>query len=140
MLKNKKILIFISILLLLYGCKDAKSNKSENNVTLRNTPVKSTIQVKKEPKTMENIGISINNDKIIIEPKKTEKFLKNLAKKLRSEAKKIENKIKNINEKDLGIQKDNSKIVIDINKTQKTLNRLTKELEKVVKELDNIFK
>ena len=139
MFQNKNFLAVLAILLLINGCNNDKPKQKNDTAITSNIPVNKTINKDNDEKLLEEIGIYSKDDKIIIEPKKTEAFFKKLAKKLQKEAEKIQQKVKKINEKDLGIEKDSSKIIIDINKTEKTLNQFGKELEKISKELEKIF-
>jgi len=87
-------------------------------------------------KKISKIGISTQNDKIIIEPKKTKEFFNNLAKTMEKEAKKLKDKTKNINENDIGIHTNSDKITIDTNKTKTFLNNFAKELENVANNIE----
>ena len=144
MLKPQNSIILFLILSSFYGCKLDKSGEIESNFTKSNTN-NGVIESKSEKnlsddKVLKKIGISAKDGKIIIEPNKTKKFLESLAKKLESEAKKIGNKVKDINISMMGIKREEDKIVIDINKTHKVLEKFSKELEKVAKELEKVFK
>ncbi len=90
----------------------------------------------KDKKILKQIGISTNNDKIIIEPKKTEEFLKNMAKTLEQMAKEFEGKTKDIKSSDIGIKTSKDKITIDLNKTKNFLDTFSKELENISKNID----
>jgi cell division protein ZapA (FtsZ GTPase activity inhibitor) len=91
---------------------------------------------KKEKKILNKIGISANGQKITIDINKTKSFLDSITKIIDKKAKKIENKTKNLDSKDLGIEIDNDKVEIDLKKSKKFLNDFSKELNGMVKDID----
>jgi len=128
--------IILLILLSLNGCEN--SNKNDNSKTITKSNISTSN--KKDNKILTNIGISTQDDKIIIEPKKTKEFLNKLANRLKKEATKLESKVKNINEKDIGIEANKDKITIDVNKTDKVLKNFSKELESIAKDINKVIK
>ena len=139
--KSVKFILFIVFLLPLSGCNDSneKTNQEKDiNFTKSNTLIRENGD--SEDKVLNKIGISTQDDKIIIEPKKTKEFFEQMAKTLEKEAKKFESKAKEINISDLGIRSSDTKIVIDVNKTKNFLEKFSKELEGVAKELEEVFK
>ena len=140
MLKKVKISLILLLLISLNGCKENSQN--ENNKTLiKNNTVKQNINQKNDDaKILQKIGISTENDKIIIEPKKTKAFFEKLGKTFEHTAKRIKSKVDKIDEKDIGITANKDKITIDINKTTNFLNSFSKELEKSVKDIDRVIK
>jgi len=143
----KKLYIFFTIFFALSAFNGCESNNSgENKPVITNSNTKNEaikIHTKKEDKEKEvlnKIGITTTNDgKIIIEPKKTQEFLENIAQTLQKEAKRIKEENRDIKPKDIGIEASQNKIVIDVNKTEKFLNKLSKDLEKTASELEKIF-
>jgi len=136
----KKVNISLIILLiLLSGCES--NSQSENNKTLIKSNTSQHKVDKKNPddKILQKIGISTEDDKIIIEPKKTKAFFDKLTKTLEKEAKKFESKVDKIDEKDIGIEVNRDKITIDVNKTTNFLKNFSKELEGVAKDIDKVI-
>jgi len=128
----------ILLLLLLSGCKS--NSQSENNKTLikSNTSQHKANKKNSDDKILQKIGISTEDDKIIIEPKKTKAFFDKLTKRLEKDAKKFESKVKKIDEKDIGIEVNRDKITIDVNKTNNFLKKFSKELEGVAKDINKV--
>jgi flagellum-specific peptidoglycan hydrolase FlgJ len=140
MKKYVKYILILSFLIPLNGCNKKETKVEETNVTNSNNELKlKRKDGDREDKILEKIGISTKDDKIIIEPKKTKEFLEKMANKLKKEAKKIEQKTKEINISQMGIKASDKKIEIDINKTEKFLNKFSKELEDIAKELQKVF-
>jgi len=139
-------LLFALAIFLFLGCeKDSKDTK--DNITQEKIEPQSSAKVKeplsqeqkRDKEVLETIGITADNEKIIIEPKKTKEFLEKIATTLQKESIKIEKESKKIDSKDLGIQKEGTKIIIDINKTEKVLKNLTNQLENLANTLEQIF-
>jgi len=130
------ILILFMIFISLNGCKKDTNKIDTENVTKSNEIENNVNKVSSDDKILSKIGISTQNDKIIIEPKKTKEFFNNLAKTMEKEAKKLKDKTKNINENDIGIHTNSDKITIDTNKTKTFLNNFAKELENVANNIE----
>ncbi len=126
-----KLIVVILIITQLNGGNFLKSGEKEHNITNSN---RKNGSIKKEDNyqnsILKKIGIETKNEKIIIDTNKTKKFMKEVAKKMESEAKNITSKVK---KSISGIKINKEKIVIDINKTQKFLESLAKEFEKAAK-------
>jgi len=138
------ILVLALFLVAFNGCENGNSGENKSIITNSNTKNEHIkIHTKKEDdeqKVLNKIGITTSNDgKIIIEPKKTKEFLETIAKTLEKEAKRIKERNRGINAKDIGIEANKNKIVIDVNKTEKFLDKLSKDLEKTASELEKIF-
>ena len=132
---SKLILIFF-ILFSFNGCDGNSKSDTNKTITKSNIVIKVDKKESKEDKILDNIGITEQNGKIIIDPKKTKSFLDNLSKTLEKEAKKFESKTKDIDEDELGIHISKDKIIIDANKTKSFLENFAKELESVAKDIE----
>jgi len=133
--KKFKFILIFGILLSYNGCKSNNNRDINKTITKSNIKTDNPSKVDKEDKILSNIGITEQNGKIIIDPKKTKSFLDNLSKTLEKEAKKFESKTKDIDENELGIHISKDKIVIDANKTKSFLENFAKELESVAKDI-----
>jgi len=130
-----KIMLIIFILFSSNGCDGNSKNETNKTITKSNIVIKVNKKESKEDKILKKIGITEQNGKIIIDPKKTKSFLDNLSKTLEKEAKKFESKTKDIDEDELGIHISKDKIIIDANKTKSFLENFAKELESVAKDI-----
>jgi len=135
-MKKINIFLLISILIALNGCEN---NEKRQNDTFETKNEKIVPKSNKDDKVLSKIGISTENDKIIIEPKKTKAFFDKLAKTLEKNAKKLEKKTETIDENDIGIRASKDKITIDLNKTKSFLDNFSKELEKVAKDIQDVI-
>ncbi len=143
-----KLLLILSITSLLITTACSEQNKKEENLTqietqkayiepklLPSTTREKIANQNKEDKLLHKIGIHTENDKIIIEPKKTKEFLENIAKNLEQDAKKFTKKAKEIKESTLGIKASKDKVIIDLNKTKSFLETFSKEFENIAKDI-----
>jgi len=135
-MKKINFLIALTVLVSYNGCKN--DNKVKND-TLKTKNETTVTKSSKDDKVLNKIGISTENDKIIIEPKKTKAFFDKLAKTLEKNAKNLEQKTKTIDENDIGISASKDKITIDLNKTKSFLDSFSKELEKVAKDIQDVI-
>ena len=142
---KKYIIAIVTILLVTTACNSENNQSNEGDITkvtqtkahIEPTLLPKSEQSKyKEKKLLKKIGISSNNDKIVIEPKKTEEFFKNMAKTLEHVAKEFEGKTKDIKSSDIGINASKDKITIDLNKTKNFLDNFSKELKQMAKDID----
>ena len=138
MFKKMNISLILVILVSLNGCDQSTQDKNNKSITKSNDKSLKIDKENKKDKILQKIGISTENDKIIIEPKKTKAFFDKLTKILEKKAKKFESKVDQIDEKDIGITANKDKITIDINKTTNFLKSFSKELESVAKDIDNV--
>jgi len=94
-------------------------------------------QEQKEAKILNKLGINATPDgKIVIDPKKTKEFFKNIANVLKQESIEFREKTKDITPQDLGIQTNQDKIIIDTQKSKSFLEKLTQDLEKMTKDIE----
>ena len=135
-MKKINFLIALIILVSYNGCKNNEQSKNDIKKTKNEDIVTKS---GKDDKVLNKIGISTENDKIIIEPKKTKAFFDKLAKTLEKNAKNLEQKTKTIDENDIGISTSKDKITIDLNKTKSFLDSFSKELEKVAKDIQDVI-
>jgi len=135
-MKKINLLIAFVILVSYNGCKKDNETKYDTFKTKNKTTVTKS---NKDDKVLNKIGISTEDDKIIIEPKKTKAFFDKLAKTLEKNAKNLEQKTKTIDENDIGISTSKDKITIDLNKTKSFLDSFSKELEKVAKDIQDVI-
>ncbi len=120
----------------LNGCKDGSNSAHEKNITESNKIKLNDTKSNNQKDLSSKIGISAKDGKIVIEPKKTKKFLDDIAKVFEKKAKELKENTKNINENDIGVNINKEKITIDLNKTKNFLEKFSKELENVAKEID----
>lgn len=135
----KPTLILFTLLTLIFanGCKkeDHKDMQNQESLEPLQTQGQPNKQEKKNQEVLNNLGISTEDEKIVIDPKKTKAFLEGVANTLQGEAVRIKEEAKKIKSEDLGIHKESDKVIIDINKTKKVLKGFTDQLEDVAKSL-----
>ena len=138
MLKKVNISLILLLLISLNGCKENTQNENNKTPIKNNTITQNKNQKNDDDKILQKIGISTENDKIIIEPKKTKAFFDKLGKTLEHTAKRMKSKVDKIDEKDIGITANKDKITIDVNKTNNFLKSFAKELESVAKDINKV--
>jgi len=149
---------FLLFMVSLSGCSDKKDqtpfvSKSLQDVTLpqarhaaKNPPSTSaapqTIHPINAPKTPP-IGITVDQNHIIIDTRQTQRFLESLTQKIDQNFKQIEQglrKEKLQSPNDTGIVITNDRIEVDLNKTENFVNKWMRSMEAVGKQLDGIAK
>ena len=91
---------------------------------------------------LSQVGISVHNKEITINPEKAKDFFNTIGKKLEE---KLNNLTKDLDKgmiegQDTGVHIDETKINIDLNKTQDFLNAWGKKMQSFVEEIDNMAK
>ena len=91
---------------------------------------------------LSQVGISIQNKEITINPEKAKDFFNNLGKKMEEKIHSLTQSLKKgmIEDQDTGVHIDETKINIDLNKTQDFLHTWGKKMQSFVKEIDNMAK
>ncbi|HGZ71105.1 MAG TPA: hypothetical protein ENK74_06855 [Nitratifractor sp.] len=139
----KPTVILFTLLTLMFagGCQkeEHKDTQTQERLEPLQTQEQPSKQEKENQEVLNNLGISTEGEKIVIDPKKTKAFLEGVATTLQSEAVRIKEEAKKIKSEDLGIHKESDKVIIDINKTKKVLKGFTDQLEDVAKSLENVF-
>jgi len=149
---------FLLFMVSLSGCSDKKDqtlfvSKSLQDVTLpqarhaaKNPPVSpatpQTIHPIHAAKTPP-IGITVDQDHIIIDTRQTQRFLESLTKKIDQNFKQIEQglrKEKLQSPNDTGIVITNDRIEVDLNKTENFVKNWMRSMESVGKQLNGIAK
>ncbi len=99
-------------------------------------------QQKNEHEKLSKIGITIEENKIIIDTNTTKDFFQNIGKSINSKLKKITQDLEegSIREQDAGIKIDKTHINIDLNQSKKFLEGWAKKMQGFVKEFDTIAK
>ena len=92
--------------------------------------------------TLSQVGVSVHNKEITINPEKAKDFLNTIGKRIEE---KLINLTKDLDKgmvegQDTGVHIDETKINIDLNKTQDFLNTWGKKMDSFVKEIDNMAK
>jgi len=131
------VITFMAIFTLV-GCNDNKE-KNENLTPInKESPlvIHKDETPKEDKKILNKIGITTEGEKIIIDTNKTKTFFENMAKTLTKEAKKVEEKTKNLDSTDFGININKDKIEIDTKKTKNFLEQFSKELEDIANDID----
>ncbi len=104
-------------------------------------------KAKKEADILKNsklsqVGISVQDKEITINPEKAKEFFKTIGKRLEE---KLQNLTKDLDKgmlegEETGVHIDKTKINIDLNKTQDFLNAWGKKMQSFVEEIDNMAK
>jgi len=91
---------------------------------------------------LSKIGITTEDNRIIIDTNKTKGFFKELATKMKDKMNKLSKDFENgmIKDKNAGIEVDETHINIDLNKTKSFLDNWGKKMQGFVKEFDDIAK
>lgn len=91
---------------------------------------------------LSNVGIEMNENKIVIDTNKTKDFFQNLGKTFENKILKFTQDLEKgvVSEKEAGIKIDESHINIDLNKTKDFLEKWTKKMQSFIKEFDTISK
>jgi len=99
-------------------------------------------QQKQKNEKLSKIGITIEEDKIIIDTNATKDFFKNIGKDIRSKLKKITQDLEKgtIQEQDAGIKIDKTHINIDLNQSKIFLEGWAKKMQDFVQAFDGIDK
>ncbi len=105
--------------------EEARQKEIENN----NTP-------------LSQVGISVKEKEITINPEKAKDFFNTLGKKIEEKLQGITKDLERgkIDNESAGVHIDQSKIQVDLNKTQDFLQEWGKKMQGFVKEIDNIAK
>jgi len=119
----------------LYGYKDNSIITLDTNITKSNN--KDINLNPKDVSKINRLGIYKENGKIVIDLNKTEKFLQEIAIKLKEEGIKVKNKTKDFNISSLGIKINKEKIKVDLNKTKTFLEKFSNIIEKIAKDFNN---
>jgi len=89
--------------------------------------------------TAQSLGISIDDEKIIIDTKQTKEFFKGFAEKIKSGFKNIEQSLKGEkveSKSETGITITKSTMNIDLNKTKSFVNRWIESMSGAIEEID----
>ena len=134
-----------ALLLLLGGCQqnneEAGSNKAKISKPLQ-TSIRNNTPVAKptaKQSTAATLGITVEDDKIIIDTRQTKDFLRGIGDKMKHSFQKIENslrkeKISSVDE--AGIIINDTSMQIDLNKTKHFMEKWMHSMESVVNELN----
>lgn len=91
---------------------------------------------------LSQVGISVHEKEITINPDKAKDFFDNIGKKLEEKIHTLTKDLQKgmVNDTNTGISVSETKINIDLNKTQDFLNSWGEKMQSFVKEIDNIAK
>ncbi len=100
----------------------------------------SALQTKNQKEKLSKLGITVQENKITLDPQKTKDFFETFAKELNKKVKKVTEELQEGSplQKDAGIQISESQINIDLNKTKDFLNNWGKKMRSFIKEFDKI--
>lgn len=93
----------------------------------------------KEPSLMNNLGVSMDDGKLIIDTNKTKNFFSDIGKKLSTADKELKEGNLTIT-KEAGVEITKESMSIDFNKTETFLESFGKKIEIFSKEFDNLSK
>ena len=147
----KHILLSILILFALSGCQDKKEEQAQHDAKIvqeaRAQLLKEQAEAKRKAEFEKNnkfskIGITTEDDKVIIDTNKTKSFFKNIAHQIQTKMDKLNKDLEKgiVNEEEAGIEMDETHINIDLNKTKSFLETWGKKLQGFVKGFDDIAK
>ncbi len=136
----------VPTLLLFLGACQQNNEETDSNKAKISKPLQTSIQnntpVAKptaKQSTAATLGITVEDDKIIIDTRQTKDFLRGIGDKMKHSFQKIENslrkeKISSPNE--TGIIVNDTSIQIDLNKTEHFMEKWMRSMESVVNELN----
>ncbi len=145
----KQILILVILSLSFNGCQDRQEEQSQHDAKIIQEARAQLLKEQEEEKKKEalerknklsKIGISTEENKIIIDTNKTKSFFKDLSHKMKTEMHKIHKEMEKglIKYDEAGIKIDKAHINIDLNKTKSFLETWGKKMQVFIKEVDSI--
>lgn len=153
----KNIFIACILLLSLASCKSAEEKAKAQAahdakiIKQARADLMAELKVKEDAKQkadalkngkLSQVGISVQDKEITINPDKAKDFFSNLAKKMEEKIHTLTKSLKSgmVEGQETGVHIDESKINIDLNKTQDFLHTWGKKMQSFVKEIDNMAK
>lgn len=149
----RNILIALILLLSFSGCEDkekqalhdAKIAQEAKTQLLVELKVKEEARIKVESMKkdrLSSVGISLDNDTIIIDTNRTRDFFQNIGKNIEEKLQKITKDLERgmMDDNQTGIKISEEHINIDLNKTRDFLNSWGKKMQSLIKEVDTIAK
>jgi len=118
--------------------RDAEVQAQKDRVK-RLEEAKEAKEREKEPSLMNDLGVSMNDGKLIIDTNKTKNFFGDISKKLSTTDRELKEGNLTIT-KEAGVEITKERMSIDFNKTETFLESLGKKIETFSKEFDNLSK
>ncbi len=146
-MKNLIPIVLLLSIFLLSACQDEQkpekefADKPHISQALKEKIEKPTVDTNPKEKKMilESLGISVDDEKIIIDTKQTKDFFHTIGEKLKESAYKIEESLRNErveSSDETGITITETTMHIDLNKTKNFMEKWVKSMESVVEELN----